>query len=241
MLRAHHAATAASPLRRWLATAAAARPTALVAVADGSEEIETACITDVLVRAGVDVTLATVKPADHADGMTVTCSRGLKLVADATTDALYDSGAVFDALVLPGGMPGADALFESKSLRAMIFRQHMQGGSVSAAHGGKAGVLGAICAAPARVLARQGVLKAAEATCYPEAELRELLAQGAAAVDEAAAVVVFEERIVTSQGPATALQFGVELVRLLVGEEKAEEVADGLLLPRSGRRRVSVK
>ena len=40
--------------------AAVAKKRALVPVADGSEEIETVCIVDTLVRAGVEVTLASV-------------------------------------------------------------------------------------------------------------------------------------------------------------------------------------
>lgn len=49
----------------------------LVAVAEGSEEIEAVTIIDTLVRAGAKVTLASVSPT-----LQVTCSRGVKLVAD---------------------------------------------------------------------------------------------------------------------------------------------------------------
>ena len=49
----------------------------LVAIADGSEEIEAVTIVDTLVRSGARVTLASVSPSLH-----VTCSRGVKIVAD---------------------------------------------------------------------------------------------------------------------------------------------------------------
>jgi DJ-1/PfpI family len=49
----------------------------LVAIADGSEEIEAVTIVDTLVRAGATVTVASV-----SSSLQVTCSRGVKLVAD---------------------------------------------------------------------------------------------------------------------------------------------------------------
>ena len=55
----------------------ASRLRVLVPVADDSEEIETACITDTLVRAGAEVVVASVMPE-----LQVRMSRGLKVVAD---------------------------------------------------------------------------------------------------------------------------------------------------------------
>jgi putative intracellular protease/amidase len=77
--------------------------TALVPVADGSEEIETVAIVDTLVRAGVKVTLASV-----SDGVAVKCSRGVKICADVKiTDVV---GSEFDCIALPGGTFAARAL-----------------------------------------------------------------------------------------------------------------------------------
>jgi DJ-1/PfpI family len=75
----------------------------LVPIANGSEEIETTCITDTLVRFGADVTVATVH--DSAD-LICKMSRGIKVVADTTMAkaALEDD---WDLIVLPGGMPGS--------------------------------------------------------------------------------------------------------------------------------------
>ena len=53
----------------------------LVPIADDSEDIETACITDVLVRAGAEVTVASVMPS-----LQVRLARGLKLTADCSID-----------------------------------------------------------------------------------------------------------------------------------------------------------
>lgn len=58
----------------------------LVPIADGSEEIETVCIVDTLVRAGAKVTLASV-----TDSLNVVCSRGVKITADVKISGHHTS------------------------------------------------------------------------------------------------------------------------------------------------------
>ena len=67
------------------------------------QEIETVCIVDTLVRAGAAVTLASVAPDGRLE---VTCSRGVRLVADVHITECECEGAQWDAIALPGGMPG---------------------------------------------------------------------------------------------------------------------------------------
>ena len=77
---------------------------ALVCLAPGSEETEAVTTIDLLVRAGVKVTTASVA----GDGeLTIVCSRGVKLLADAPLVAIVDEP--FDAIVLPGGLQGRNA------------------------------------------------------------------------------------------------------------------------------------
>ena len=98
---------------RAATTSAGAQKRVLVPIADGSEEIETSCITDTLVRAGAEVTVASVEATT-----TCTMSRGLKIVADAlVTDLGNDE---FDLVALPGGMPGAERLRDSDALDAIL-------------------------------------------------------------------------------------------------------------------------
>ena len=88
--------------------------TVLVPVADGSEEIETVSIVDTLVRAGAAVTMASVEP----QRLRVKCSRGVSIVADALiTDCV---GTTFDAIALPGGMPGAERLRDNSTLTTLL-------------------------------------------------------------------------------------------------------------------------
>jgi hypothetical protein len=90
----------------------------MVPIADGSEEIETASIVDILVRAGAKVTVASVKE----DSLLVTCAHGMKFQADKLISEC--TGNSYDVIVCPGGMPGAVHLRDSTVLRDMLIRQN---------------------------------------------------------------------------------------------------------------------
>eukprot|EP00933_Yihiella_yeosuensis_P044714 TRINITY_DN39985_c0_g1_i1.p1 TRINITY_DN39985_c0_g1~~TRINITY_DN39985_c0_g1_i1.p1 ORF type:complete len:301 (+),score=47.09 TRINITY_DN39985_c0_g1_i1:42-944(+) len=186
-----------------------ARRKVLVPVANDSEEIETACITDVLKRAGADVTVASVETT-----LQVKMSRGLKVVADTFIGEC--AGQDWDAIALPGGMPGAERLRDNKELVAMLKKQK-ESGRLTAA----------VCASPAVVFAEHRLLNQ-DATCYPAPKFKELIGEN---WKDAEAVV--DGNIVTSQGPGTSLQFALKIVELLFGLAKAEELAAQLLTTRS--------
>ncbi|MCX7002902.1 MAG: DJ-1/PfpI family protein, partial [bacterium] len=93
--------------------------TCLVAVADGTEELEAVAVIDTLRRAGVQVTVASV------GGRQVTCSRGVTLVADCLISECVQQS--FDAIALPGGMPGAEHLRDNAVLTDLLRRQHAAG------------------------------------------------------------------------------------------------------------------
>jgi len=180
--------------------------TVLVPIADDSEEIETACIQDTLVRAGAAVTVASVMP----DGrLQCKMSRGLKVVADVSIEDC--AGRQWDAIALPGGMPGAERLRDCATLTAML-KEHAAAGRTTAA----------VCASPAVVFAAHGLLPDA-ATCYPAPAFKEKLPNWS----ESAAVV--DGHFVTSQGPGTSLQFALKLVEILYDAAKAEEIAAQML------------
>jgi protein deglycase len=176
----------------------------LVPIADGTEEMEAVVIIDVLRRAGAQVTVASVGP------LTVTASRGVKIVADIQIDACRDEA--FDLIVLPGGIPGAEHLRDSVVLTDLLTRQRSDGRWY-----------GAICAAPAVVLAHHGLLEPEKATCHP-AFTGQLPDAG-----QAHQRVLVAGRCVTSQGAGTALEFALKLVELLFDREAAESVGAAMV------------
>lgn len=177
----------------------------LVPIADATEEIEAVCIIDVLRRAGASVTVASV------NGLQVTASRGVKLVADRL---ITDCNDTYDLIVLPGGMPGAEHLRNSKELELLLKRQREEGR-----------LYAAICASPAVVFQYHGLLDQHRATCHPQ--FTHLLESAQAAESR----VVVDGLCITSRAPGTALEFAIKLVELLYGEKKAEQVAKPMLLP----------
>ena len=175
-------------------------------VADGSEELETVAVADVLRRAGSEVFLAGL-----AGARPVKASRGVGLVPDGAWDPAAADG--FDALVVPGGMGGVEALGADTGLLGTIRRFAAAGKWVAA-----------ICAGP-RVLDRAGVLDGKRYTCYPGLD-REFIRSGEW-LDEP---VVVDGKLVTSQGPGTAVPFALTLAELLEGLDAAQRTAAGMLL-----------
>lgn len=180
----------------------------LVPIADNSEEIETSCIQDTLVRFGAEVVVASVKPGGE---LVCKMSRGLKVMADVSIDEAVKQSN-WDLIALPGGMPGAEHLRDCEPLISLLEKQKAEGK-----------LYGAMCAAPAVVLASKGLVGDG-ATCYPAPGLREKMPSP---VDEE---VVVQGNVVTSQGPGTGLKFAIKLGELLYGEEKAKQIADEMLV-----------
>nr|WP_064494046.1 DJ-1 family glyoxalase III [Pseudomonas chengduensis] len=179
---------------------------ALIAVADGIEDLECVTLIDVLRRADIEVLVASIE-----ERRMITCARGTRLTADAMlVDVLAQD---FDLIVLPGGMPGAQHLADFEPLAERVRKQ------------AKAGELfAAICAAPALALQSYGVLRQRRMTCYPAFSDR---LSGCTFVDEA---VVVDGNCITSQGPGTALAFALTLVEQLVGRGTRTEVAKAMLV-----------
>nr|WP_256835497.1 DJ-1 family glyoxalase III [Pseudomonas oleovorans] len=178
---------------------------ALIAVADGVEDLECVTLIDVLRRADIEVLVASIE-----ERRMITCARGTRLTADAMlVDVLAQD---FDLIVLPGGMPGAQHLADFEPLAERVRKQ------------AKAGELfAAICAAPALALQHYGVLRQRRMTCYPAFSDR---LSGCTFVDDA---VVVDGNCITSQGPGTALAFALTLVDQLVGRGTRTEVAKAML------------
>lgn len=179
----------------------------LVPIAEGFEEIEAVTIIDVLRRAELDVTVAGLGSAGPILG-----SRGIRVQPDLALDEL--DLAVFDVIVLPGGLGCTEALMGDEMLLASL-RAHHGAGKLTAA----------ICAAP-MVLAEAGVIDGVPVTSHPSVRGK----LGKAEV-RAAPRVIQSGNVMTSQGAGTAMEFALALVEELCGADKAGELATAMVVP----------
>lgn len=173
-------------------------------LAYGFEEVEALTTVDLLRRAGIEV--ITVSVSNHN---TVSGTHSIPVVADIKIDECKFEDA--DAILLPGGLPGVDNLYNCEVLINLIKEKYETGK-----------IIGAICAAPI-ILGRLGLLKGKKALCYPgcEGELK-----GAEISEQR---VCTDGNIITSKGVGTAIDFALELIKNLVSSEKSEDIRAEIL------------
>ena len=177
----------------------------LVPIATGFEEIEAVSIIDVLRRAEIEVLVASL------DGnLLVKGANGITIQTDFEIKNL--SAEDIEMIVLPGGWDGTYALADDENVQRILKEMD-----------GKGKQIAAICAAPF-ALNKAGVLKQ-NYTCYPsvEEQIREEGYQGDSSM------VVEDENVMTSRGPATAICFALEIVKKLKGEKTFNALKSGLL------------
>lgn len=178
-----------------------------VFLADGFEETEAIAPIDMLRRAKLDVKTVGVGT------QTPTSSHGIKVAADLTeADVKLDSS--LQLIVLPGGMPGTLNLEVSATVQAAIKYCSENGIPV-----------GAICAAPS-VLGKLGLLSGRNAVCFPGFEQ---YLTGAHVQNK---LCVTDGKFTTACGAGAAIAFGVELVKVLCGVEKSNEIFHAIVADR---------
>ena len=181
---------------------------ALIPLAEGVEEMEAVIAIDVLRRAQWRVITVGLQAGF------LTASRGVRLQPDETWGAV--DPAAWDALVIPGGAGGVRSLVRDERVLAAVRGFHVQRKWVAA-----------ICAAPL-VLQAAGILTAtSRVTCHPGAAAELTVTKR---LDE---TTVVDGRLVTSQGPGTAFEFALTLVRLIDGAAAARSLAASMVLSAS--------
>lgn len=158
-------------------------PKVLVPLASGFEEIEAVTIIDLLRRADIEVISACL------DRRRVIGSHGIKVLADTHIEEIDFTH--FDMIVLPGGMPGSRNLRDNEAIQELLCKFDQDNK-----------LIGAICAAPI-ALESAKVLKRAY-TCYPSFE-EQIATKGYQTEED----VVCDQNILTSKGPATAMNFAL--------------------------------
>ena len=177
-----------------------------VFLADGMEEVECLAVVDMLRRGGVDTVMISVM-----GNRLVTGAHGITVLADAVFEEADFSDC--DLLFLPGGVPGTPNLASHEGLRRLL-REFAAAGKR----------LAAICAAPS-ILGGLGLLEGRTATCYPGWEKK---LNGAVHTVQG---VVTDGTVTTARSVGFAVDMGIELVRLLEGEETALAVREAILHP----------
>lgn len=175
----------------------------LITISTGFEEIEAITIIDVLRRANIEVVIATIN-----DILTVGAN-GIVLQANQYLKDIDIS--VFDMIVLPGGGVNTQNLSNSTLIKNILKNMKNENKFIAA-----------ICAAP-YVLHCANVLND-KYTCYPSFEKK---------IDSSTYInkedVVIDEKVITSKGPATSMEFALELVKILSNGTIYQEVKKGLL------------
>lgn len=172
--------------------------------AEGYETVEALMVVDILRRGGVEVTMASIN-----DDEFVRSSHGVNVEMDAVLGEI--DVLTYDAVVLPGGMPGTLNLGESEAVKKALLAMNEAGKIVAA-----------ICAAPG-VLGKYGLLEGKNACSYPDHEVN---LHGANVLRDP---VVTDGRIVTSRGLGTALEFGLILLEMLESVEKADQIRKAII------------
>lgn len=178
-----------------------------VFLADGFEETEAVAPIDMLRRAKLEVKTVGIGTAQP------TSSHGISVAADITeSDVVLDDK--LEMIVLPGGMPGTLNLEASETVQKAI--SYCVKNDIP---------IGAICAAPS-ILGKLGLLSGRDAVCYPGYEK---YLDGAKVLNT---LCITDGRFTTACGAGAAVPFGLELVRVLCGAEKAEALRSAIVADR---------
>lgn len=176
-----------------------------VLLANGFEEIEALAFVDILRRAKINTVTVSTDNCGQNTG-----SHNITVVTDINIkDVDYSE---IEAVVLPGGLPGAYNLRDSKDVKAMLDYTF-----------DKKILMGAICASPYIVFEQSGFLKGKKATVNPcffdDMKNCELIKDR----------VVCDENIITSQGPGTTHEFAKAFIEIFKSKEIADELISEML------------
>lgn len=178
----------------------------LFLMADGFEESEVVVPFDILLRGQVQASLASI-----SGKLLVSGAHGLNVIADMLLSEVDTS--LFSGIFVPGGSRGVENLRNSAAVLKLVRTFRDSGKWVAA-----------ICAGPT-VLAAADILQDKEVTGYPSTEGELQNKCGAYSKDR----VVVDGKVVTSQGPGTAEEFGFRLLSLLEGSGRTEDVRRGMI------------
>ena len=181
---------------------------ALLLLADGFEEIEALGTADVLRRMSIPVTTAGLTAPQICGSHNIT----------VTADTLLENidPAEFDAVILPGGLPGSLNLYNSNQVIALL-KKFAADNKITAA----------ICAAPL-VLDKAGLLENCTFTMYPAEDLYKYLSDSKRPEADLAVVC---GNVITGKGPGATFEFAAAIARKLgCPENTVQSVLSGMFV-----------
>lgn len=176
----------------------------IVPVANGSEELETITIVNILRRAGIEVVIFSKEEI-------VSCARGIKLIADINEISSIETNE-YHGIVIPGGILGVQNLSTDNQI-VLLIKEFIRLNKL----------VGAICAAPSILAERNLYPKDIKLTSHPSVKDK---LQEYEYLDDA---VVEYDNFITSRGAGTALDFSFAIVEYLLGEEVALKIKENIL------------
>ena len=183
-------------------------------LADGFEDIEALAVNDVLRRGGVRVGLVAV-----GDDPFVCSSHGVTIGVDdflAEMQPDHSGTGLHDVMIFPGGMPGSKNLAASRTLVRIMKEHYAAGGTVAA-----------ICAAPGLVLGQLDCWEGRNFTCFDGFE-QGLIEKGGVFKK---APAVTDGQVITGRSAGYAVDFGLEILARIKGDEEAMRVRGQMMLP----------
>lgn len=175
-----------------------------VLLANGFEEIEALTVVDVLRRAQIQCDMISLNTEIVPGAHNIEVKSDKKFNEDIKE---------YDMIVLPGGLPGAENLAQNEKVLEVIREFNSDENKYIAA----------ICASPAMVLSKAGIEENRYITSYPDDEYEKML-EKANYVEE---LVVVDNNLITSRGPATTMLFAYKLVDILGSDSK--RLKEGML------------
>ena len=179
-----------------------------VMLGKGFDEIEALAPVDIMRRAGMEVFTVSM-----TDNRLVKGATGNLVFADMSISDLEPE--LIDWIVFPGADKSENAVNLNENLQNLISEHWEKGGNIAA-----------ICAAPALVLGPLGIINKVKATGYPFLKDDFERAGGIYSEDP----VVVGERLITSKGPGTTLEFALAIVRKAKGTKTEQTLRSGMII-----------
>ncbi len=177
---------------------------ALIFLGTGYEEVEMLTVVDMLRRAGISINMVSITGQKEVTG-----SHNVTIIADQLiSEADFNEAEI---LILPGGIPGTPNLRACEPLCAQL-RSFAQNGKWIAA----------VCAAPS-ILGELNILKNKKATCFPS--FADKLATG----EYIKQPVVIDDKVITSRGMGTCIEFAGAIIEALKDKETADTVKEKII------------